>query len=155
MSPFKFRAAAVLTLRRRTHEAAQAELVRRQQERATAVVRLREAERDMRVAEAEYDAQLRTGGVAADLARHRNWILRFTRDRDACRQTVEAHTVRVEAAQGAERRAYQEVRIVERLRDRLERRHAVLVRRAEALAMDQLAVLQYARRMPGGQHCDY
>jgi flagellar biosynthesis chaperone FliJ len=155
MSTFKFRAAAVLTLRRGLHEAAQAELVRRQQERSVAQQRCEDAERALESADADYRAALGTGGLAEELARHRNWIVRFTQDRDARRQSLDAQNTRANEALATERRAYRDVRIIERLRDRLARRHEAMVRRLDATAMDQLAVLQYARRMPGGLDCDH
>ena len=111
---------------------------------------LTEAERRLAAARDTCRDAMAAGGASDELTRHRNWILGVTRDRDRCSEVLATRTARVEDALATERQAYQQVRIIERLRDRLKRRHDAEDRRREAAEMDQRAVLQFARRVSGG-----
>lgn len=154
MTLFRFRAAAVLNLRRRQHELAQTQLARTQQERDAAARVVREAEEARHSAEREYRALLDAGGAAGALERHRNWIARRQAETDGRRRQLEEQHLAVHHSAANVQHAYTQVRMLERLRDRAWRKYQDEVRRREAIEMDCLAVIQYARRMGGGIDCD-
>jgi flagellar export protein FliJ len=154
MIPFRFRAAAVLDLRRRQHELAQTQLAHAQRERDAAVQRVLDAEVATLDAEREYRASLVAGGEAGSFERHRTWIVRRQAETDDRRRQLETRLLAVHHATAAVRHTFTQVRVLERLRDRAWRKYQDEVRRREAIEMDHLAVIQYARRMRGGIDCD-
>jgi flagellar export protein FliJ len=154
MTPFRFRAAAVLDVRRRQHELAQTQLAHAQQERDAAARLVCEAAEAGRGADREYRASLDAGAAAGALERHRNWMARLQAETDDRRRQLEERHLAVHHSAADVRHAYTRVRVLERLRDRAWRKYQVEVRRREAIELDYLAVIQYARRMEGGIDCD-
>jgi flagellar biosynthesis chaperone FliJ len=154
MTPFRFRAAAVLDVRRGQHELAQTQLAHAQQERDAAARVVCEAEEAGHRAEREYRASLDAGAAADALERHRTWIARRQAETDDRRRQLEERHLAVHHSAANVRRTYTQVRVLERLRDRAWRKYQDDVRHREAVEMDYLAVIQYARRMGGGIDCD-
>jgi flagellar export protein FliJ len=154
MTPFRFRAAAVLDVRRRQHELAQTQLAHAQQERDAAARIVREAEEAGHCAERGYRASLEAGGAAGALERHRTWIARRQAETDDRRRQLDERHVAVHHAAADLRHAYTRVRVLERLRDRAWEKYQHEARRRESIEMDYLAVTQFARRMGGGIDCD-
>jgi flagellar biosynthesis chaperone FliJ len=66
---------------------------------------------------------------------------------ESCRRRLAERQLEVERAAADVRLAHRQVRILERLRDRAWRRHQAAEGRLEMTAMNELAVMQYARRM--------
>src|SRR4051794_12268229 len=149
MKRFHFRAAAVLDLRVRQHEMAQAELARVQQERDVAAGAMAAAEDALGRARTDYRERLLAGDVADALERHRNWILGQHAGVERCRQHLAEQQLSVERATADVRRTHRLARVLERLRDGTWRDYQKEARRLEMIEMDQLAVIQYARRMGG------
>jgi flagellar export protein FliJ len=154
MKRFHFRAATVLNLRKRQYDMAQVELARVQRERDTAGGAVRDAEDALSRAEGEYRERLVMGGEACALERHRYWITRQHAGAESCRRRLTLRQLEVERATADVRRTHRQSRVLERLRDRAWRDYREEARRQEALEIDQLAVIQYARRMGGGTDHD-
>ena len=147
---FRFRAAPLLDLRQRQLEAAQARLARANEDVAVAERMLVAAVRGADDAVAAHREALLRGSDNATLQRHRNWIaqrysfvdLRRRAHAECCGVAVIASRAVVEA--------HRKVRVLERLRDRMQKRHEAAVRLREQKEIDLLATLQYARRMADG-----
>jgi len=154
MKRFHFRAATVLNLRQRQYAIAQTELARAQGERDASGARVRDAEEAVRRAEGEFRHQLVQGGDAGALERHRNWITRQHAGAEACRRQLAERLAAVERATAHVRRTHRQSRVLERLRDRAWRDYQAETRRQDRIAMDELAVIQYARRMEGDSNGD-
>lgn len=146
MKPFVFRGQRVLEWRRVQADAARGEFLRAA---ATARETLRAAEEADAAAER---ASLDAGRVfrhAADvvtLERHRIWIDRERRRADACRRTHRDRQRIADEKAAALQLANRHVKVMERLRERAERRYRDLERQLEMKALDELATVQYARR---------
>jgi len=147
MKKFQFRAAKVLDLRRREHDLALAELSRTQQLREKAAAALSAAVEAIDRAEREYRARLVEGGEAATFERHRNWIVGLRAGAESCRRLLAQRQIEVERAAANVRRTHRQVLVLENLRERAWKDYQDETRRQDAIAMDQLAVTQYARRM--------
>lgn len=154
MKAFRFRAAAILELRRREHDLAKAQLVRAQRERDDAALAVDQARVEIRVAEDGLSEALARPYTADDLVRHRNWIESRHAVADERKRVLDTRIGVVEQATGHVRSTLMRVRVLERLRDHAWRRYQDEVRRRENADMDALAVTQYARRMTGGMDCD-
>ena len=154
MKRFHFRAATVLHLRQRQHEMAQSQLARVQQERETAADAVRQAESASIRAEREYHERLVMGGEAGGFERHRNWIVHQHAGAERCRRDLEERQLAVERATADVRRTHRQARVLERLRDRAWRDYQEEARRRDAIDLDEIAVIQHARRMGGGIDCD-
>jgi flagellar export protein FliJ len=150
MKPFRFRAAAVLDLRRRQHEHAETQLARAQAERDAAQRAVAAAEAACARAHAEYREQLGTNHTAGLHERHRNWIARKQRETEDQRRQLDARLLEVHRATAEVQGTYMRLRALERLRDRAWRTYQDETRRRDAIDMDHLAVMQHARRTRGG-----
>lgn len=146
MRPFRFRAEIVLALRRREEEAATTALARHRAlaDRAWALVQtareaLAEAGRAM-------ERDVMAGATHQTLLWHRNWIARLRRDVQSTHEaaTEADHATAVAAA--ALNRAMQRRRVLERLRERALRAHAVALDRAELQEMNHLATVRFAHQ---------
>lgn len=146
MKPFRFRAARLLDLRRRTCDAARAELARLRDAARRVEAELDRARRACRDADAAYHQCMQEATDVDRLQRHRNWIHRLNASAAALEREVAEH--RLAVARGAEH-VHQElrrVRVLERLRERALRRYENEARRHEAREIDRHAVLRHARR---------
>ena len=150
MKRFHFRAATVLALRQRQYAIAQTQLARAQQERDAAAARVRDAESAVARAQVEFRGRLVEGGEVGALERHRNWMTRQHARAERCRQQLVEQLKAVERATAEVRQTHRQARVLERLRDRAWRDYQAEAGRQDLIAMDELAVIQYARRM-GGQ----
>jgi flagellar export protein FliJ len=139
MSVFRFRLAGVLAIWQRREDRAltvlQGEIAESAAARAT-IERLLRA-RDEAGAGAMAALADRRGGH--DPAWHRNWITRLARQLDAAQQHLVKCETREAAARAAWQRARRDRRVIERLRDRAGRRHAIDERRRELIEMDERA----------------
>jgi flagellar export protein FliJ len=150
MKPFRFRGETLLRLREQRRDAAQVQL-------AEADRRARDAAGDLdRVLARHEDAQaalahaMRAGGNSTEFQWHRNWIVHLCAERERCREVLKGRTAEVSDAGARLRAAHQQVRVLERLRERMRRRYEADARRQEYREIDALATLQYARRQREG-----
>ncbi len=146
MKRFVFRPAAVLDLRGRQHEAAQAQLAQAQQERDRASAAVAAAEAHVARAQGELHDELTRGGTVDVFARHRTWIEQLAGGTDRCRAAFAEQQQQVERAAAYVRRTHRQLRVMERLRDRAWKTYQGESRRHDMNAMDHLAVTRYARR---------
>ena len=146
MKPFKFRGERILEWRRVQADAARGEFLR-------AAETAREAQR---VADAAA-ASVASAGEAANEAirhatdvvtieRHRIWIVREQRRAEGCRLTYRERQTVADEKSAALQVANRHVKVMERLRERTQRRYQDLERKLEMKALDELATTQYARR---------
>jgi len=147
MKRFQFRAAKVLDLRRREHDAALAQLSRVQQLRDSAAAAASAADTAVEGAQREYRDRLAEGGEASTFERHRNWIAGLHAGAESCRRQLAVRQTEVERATADVRRTHRQVLVIEKLRERAWQAYQEENRRLDAIAMDQLAVTQFARRM--------
>lgn len=150
MKPFRFRAAALLDLRREQCDAARTELARLTDGTRAAAARVDEAEHARTSAERDYRAVLVGGADADALARHRNWIARQHTIVEERHRALEDCRLAVARQAAIVHDHLRRVRVLERLRDRAWRRYVTEEQRHETKEMDLIAVLQYARRIPEG-----
>jgi flagellar export protein FliJ len=150
VGPFRFRLAAVLSVWQKREEAAFAIF-----QRESAAVAAAKADVDARLA-ARAEAQRAASaawhepGGMAESAWHRNWITHLTVEVDAARGRVARCEARERDARAVWQRARRDRRVMERLRDRAQARHAAETRRVELVEMNERAgLMDLARR---GQH---
>jgi len=143
---FHFRAAPLLELRRARLDSARAALARAHHQFAAASRDVDEAAAALRDANTTYRSALRTGGTVTLFERHRNWMTERQRHLDRQRTALAEHRVVVAAATADVSKAHRDVRILERLRDRLWRRHRLALARRDAKELDLWATLQHSRR---------
>jgi flagellar export protein FliJ len=144
--PFRFRLAGVLTIWQRREDAALATFRREQAATVAAQARVRELD-------AQYlDARSATASASADTSRHhdpawhQNWIISLAQHLDEARAHVARCIVQETAARSAWQRTRRDRRVIERLRDRAQRRHREAVRQDEMKAMDERAIQGAFRR---------
>jgi flagellar biosynthesis chaperone FliJ len=154
MKAFHFRAASILHLRRTQHEQAETQLARTQQERDAARRIVRAADEACDDAERAYRAELDAVHAAGAVERHWNWIALKQAERADRQRRLDERRLEVHRATRAVQETFMRLRALERLRDRAWQRYQVDARRHDAIEMDQLAVIQYARRTGGGIACD-
>ena len=146
MKAFRFRAARILEWRRVQADAARQEFLR-----ATASVR--EADQQLAHAEAERDRVSREWVAAmaspidvGTVARYRNWIDRQRGHIETCRTMRDERRGVADHKAGLLHQAVRDVKVMERLRERIWHRHQELERQEEMKTIDQLATSQFARR---------
>jgi flagellar export protein FliJ len=140
MPTFAFRAAAVLKLRRQEEEAAS----RLRAEAAAAVDR---AERHVSQTESLLAEKLREGAGISDPARrewYRNWIVRQRQDIARAKAMLADRRSALGAATTRLNAAHRDVRVLERLRDRLFAAWQLAERRAEQKELDWLGTVRHA-----------
>lgn len=146
MSRFRFRLQPVLQMRAQAEERARLALSRAEQQLAEAERRLRAADDALADAYASAERDERAGADVVRLTWHRNWIVVKTRDVEAARLDVrergETRDVRLRQAQ----LAHQQCRVLERFKDRARQIFDEDEARRERQALDELAVIQAARR---------
>ena len=143
MSPFRFRAAAALDLRRRQEQDAGARLARAEADLRAAEAQAADAEGARRDAQQQLGTLERRGSDVVTLMWHRNWIVRLTNDLAARRQRVDQQTQAVRHAERDWRQARQRRLALERLHDRALRRHRQDQQREELKVIDELARLRF------------
>jgi len=143
MSPFKFRAAAALEIRRKEEDAAALELARKDANYRQIESALQSAERARESALADQHAQSQRGIDIATLFWHRNWIIRLQATVVDLR--VESHAAQqaVEIARQAWQLAKRRRLSLERLRDRAQARHRADEQREELKVIDELARVRF------------
>ena len=149
MKRFQFRAAKVLDLRQRQHQQALAALAIVQRQRDLAVEAVTAAELAVTRAQEEFRACLVAGGATAVFERHRNWIGKLQAGAESCRRQLAQQELEVERAAADVRRTHRQSRVLERLRDKALQTYQDESDRLAGIEMDQLAVIQYARRTSG------
>jgi flagellar export protein FliJ len=141
MAQFRFRAAAALDLRVKTEERAKRTLGDTQ----AALDRAKRALGEMRAA---LDATLADGASAVHdpglSLWYRNWITRQRQELTRRRAMVADRHAAVDAAMSRVRAAHRDVRVLERLRDRLHSEWALAERRKEQKELDWLGSVRYA-----------
>lgn len=143
MRPFRFRAESALTLRRQHEDQARTLATRAQNAAAVADEALATARTCVDHASAALVAVQTHGAPIWLIDWHRSWIVKQSRDADACHtRAMTAHEVAAKAAEVL-REAHRKRRVLERLRDRLRVRHAREVDRLELAQMNELATMRY------------
>jgi flagellar export protein FliJ len=150
MKDFRFRAAAVLDLRREQFQVAQAELARIRNHRDAAVSRVREADDAVCFAERDFQQVLAAGGAPGVFERHRNWIFRQRADADACRRRLVEWQAAIDRAVADLQESHRQVQVLERLRDRMKHQHDLESRRLEVIEVNELAIMRFARGLRRG-----
>ncbi len=140
MPPFRFRAAAVLDLRQKGEERARRTL-------GDAQAALERAEQALTEARAALDATLARGASAVDdpglSIWYRNWITRQRHELSRRRAMVADRRAAVDAAIARLQAAHRDVRVLERLRDRLYAEWALAERRKEQKELDWLGSVRH------------
>ena len=143
MSDFRFRAQAALDLRRTQEDAAATALAQ-----AEAAVQRAVEQRAAKTAERQHALaqQLvakRDGTSGATLEWHWNWINGLGAAIARLERDLEARRLDAAAAERAWREARRRRMVIERMRDRLLRRHQDAVQRKEVRTVDELARLRF------------
>ena len=146
MKAFRFRPAALLDLRRRERDTAQANLARARLAADAAESASREADEGCTEAIGRYRASLGGAFLIGTVQWHRNWIVHQRAASAALRLEANQYQEAVAGAAGLLRAAHQRVRVLERLRDRKRARHDEAERRQDGKEMDQLGALQHCYR---------
>ncbi|MGE0813525.1 MAG: flagellar export protein FliJ [Vicinamibacterales bacterium] len=146
MKPFRFRAQAVLDLRRREEEAAKNALARQRAMAERAQQALAAAHAAVARAGEALQSQASAGAAHGTLTWHRSWIVRLRIGVQVAAHAAAEAERATAAAAAALGQAMQRRRVLERLRDRAWRTYCVDRDRAEIREMDQLATLRFAHR---------
>lgn len=152
MKAFRFRARALLDIRRRLRDEIQLALAHAQRAEQAAAAALDDAELRDRSAAVNGAVAVRAGGSVTEFERHRNWITHVRAEVDRLRQVRDERAAEVSTVRGRLRAAHQQVRVLERLRDQMWQRYQESVRRQEMRDMDEAAAVRFARqRSQGGE----
>jgi flagellar export protein FliJ len=147
MPPFRFRAAAALELRERREALSKRAL-------ADARAALERAERTLAEGRSALDATLASGAAAAHdpglSIWYRNWITRQHQELAKRRAMVADRRAAVDAAVARLHLAHRDVRVLERLRNRLQSAWALAERQKEQKELNWLGSMRYALR--AGSH---
>ena len=144
---FRFRGARILDWRRVQADAARVAFVRATESVREGAAHVADADDQMARAVREYQAALASPSDIGTIVGYRNWIGKQREHAAVCRRQHDERRVVAERAAGVLQMAMRQVKVMERLRDRAWRRHLDGERRREMKELDQLATLQYARRM--------
>ena len=146
MRPFKFRAQAVLELRKRQDDLAQQNL-------AAAVRERRLAETNVETASAAVDQSMQQARKALESAAwsdshvwHRNWIVSRKRELAAKREALAKCRAAEQLARQRAQEARRALRSIERWFERVWRRYQQTVRRIEQRELDEIGTLRHAAR---------
>jgi flagellar export protein FliJ len=140
MPAFAFRAAAVLKLRRQEEDVAS-------RLRAEATAAVERAERHVSDTEAALADTLRQAATVSDPGRrewYRNWIVRQRQDIARAKAMLADRRTALGAATTRLNAAHRDVRVLERLRDRLFAAWQLAERRAEQKELDWLGTVRHA-----------
>jgi flagellar export protein FliJ len=146
VKPFKFKGERILEWRRVQADAARGEYLRAAETAREALRLADDAAAAAAGAVARANEAIRHATDVVTIERHRIWIGREQRRADGLRRTYrERQTVADEKA-AVLQTANRHVKVMERLRERTQRRYQLLERQLEMKALDELATMQYARR---------
>jgi flagellar export protein FliJ len=144
---FRFRGARILDWRRVQADAARVAFVRATESVREAAARVADADAQIERAWRDYQTALASPHDIGTVVGYRNWIGKQREHAAACRRQHDERRAVADQAAGVLQTAMRHVKVMERLRDRARRRHLDAERRQEMKELDQLATLQYARRM--------
>ncbi len=143
MRPFRFRAESALELRRKHEDEARRQATHAQNAAAMADERLAAAQAQADQAGAHLIDVQSHGAPIWLIDWHRSWILKQSREVADCRlQAATAHATAARAS-AALHEAHRKRRVLERLRERLQARHAREADRQELAQMNELATMRY------------
>jgi len=146
MKGFRFRGARILEWRRIQADQARAEFVRATESARETAAALARAEAGVVRAVNDYLGAIAAPTDIGTLERYRNWIGRQRAGVVTCQKSHEQRQAIVANAARALQTANRHVKVMERLRDRAEKRHRETERQLEMKALDELATQRYARR---------
>jgi flagellar export protein FliJ len=146
VKPFTFKGERILEWRRVQADAARGEFLRAAESAREALRAADDAESAAGRAVSDGEYAVRHATDVVTIERHRNWIARERRRADGCRRTYLQRQAVADDKSAALQTANRHVKVMERLRERAQRRHRDLERQLDMKALDELATLQYARR---------
>ncbi len=146
MKGFRFRLAKILEWRRVQADQARGEFLRASESAREAEAALRRAEAAVARAVSEYLGVMNAPVDVATLERYRVWIGRQRVNVATCTQTHQQRLALVDKAAAVLQTANRHVKVMERLRDRAERRYRETERQLEMKVLNELATTQFARR---------
>ena len=146
MKGFRFRGARILEWRRVQADQARAEFLRATESARETAAALSRAEASVARAVDEYLGIMAAPVDVATLERYRNWIGRQRTTVVTCHKAHEQRRVLVDKAAAVLQTAQRHVKVMERLRDRAQKRYRETERQLEMKAIDELATLRHARR---------
>jgi flagellar export protein FliJ len=146
MKAFKFRGARLLDWRRLQADQARVAFVRAVESVREAADLLERAEASARDTVREYLEVMRSAVDVPTIERYRNWIAVQRLRVAACERTHAERQLLADQAGAALNVAMRNVKIMERLRDRAERRHRESERQLEMKVINELATMRFARR---------
>lgn len=146
MKPFTFRLESVLIVWKRREETALTFLQRQQAATVAARHRVTALDAQRTRARTAWSSVCAGRQAVDDPAWHQNWITHITMALEAARMDVVRCATHEAEARAAWHKARRDMRVMERLRERAQRRHAQQARRDERKQMDELAVLGAFRK---------
>lgn len=146
MSTFRFRAQSVLEWRRRLADTARGEVIRTGESVRASVATADAADARHTAAVDDYRRELIEGCEAGAVPRHRTWIDRERAHVAACQAVVVARQHDADAATLVLQQAMRDVKVMEKLQERLAQRHREKEREAELRDLNERATLQFTRR---------
>ncbi len=146
MKPFRFRGEQILAWRRTLADRARGEFLRAAESAREAQRLADAADAAVSAADVTAIAAIRAARDVVTIERHRIWIASERRRAEGCRQQHRQREVVAAEKAAALQLANRHVKIMERLRERAQRRYQDRERQVEMKALDELATLQYARR---------
>ena len=156
MADFRFRAQAALDLRRQQEDAAATALAHAQAELQRVLDHRAAVQAERAAALANQSAQQRAGTSGAALEWHWNWINSLAAAVERLGRDLDARRLDVGAAERVWHEARRRRLAIERMRDRLQRRHQAAEQRKDAKTVDELARLRFVlpNAASGGMHDD-
>jgi len=157
MKPFRFRAQAALDLRWRAEDDARRALAAAEEQSRQADQRVNDATEAACIARETLSNAQRAGVAGWQIGWHQSWITRQRLEVDARSRDAAASAAAVDRSITSVQAAHQQRRTLERLRDRMARRHRVETARHEQKNLDQLAGLRFAAQAldQGGQQREH
>ena len=146
MKAFTFRGAKLLEWRRLQADQARVAFVRAAESARETADLLERAEASARESVREFLDLMRSAIDVATIERYRNWIAVQRLRVAACERTHAERQLLADQAGAALQAAMRNVKIMERLRDRAERRHRESERQLEMKVINELATMRFARR---------
>ena len=146
MKGFRFRGARILEWRRIQADQARAEFVRATESARETAAALARAESSVAHAVNDYLGAMTAPVDIGTLERYRNWIGRQRAGVVTCQKSHAQRQAIVTKAAATLQTANRHVKVMERLRDRAEKRYRETERQLEMKALDELATQRYARR---------